>query len=131
MFKKIEAANDISIEIRILLLSVGLIVFGFAGFFAFHDFGTHYFFAHIGGLGIIGHIGCWAGIIARNKGYSYWKAFLWGFIFPTFIGIVSVLFVHALGERGCGGIVSIIAAIFIVIYYLFTRKKPAKDQFKP
>lgn len=123
MFKKREQDDGITIEGRILLLFLGLLIFGLVGYFALHNLWVRYIFAHIGGLGIIGPFGCWAGSIANKKGYRYWTAFFFGFVIPVIIGVFSVFLVRTLGGRGCGGIISIVAAILVVICYYFAKQR--------
>jgi len=108
---------------RLLLLFTGLLIFGLAGYFALHDFWVRYVFVHIGGLAIIGILGYWAGRIAKKKGYRCWMAFFFGFGFPVILGVFSVFLVHILGGRACGGSVSVIAALVVVICYLFVKRK--------
>ena len=118
-------------ERRILLLFIGLLIFGLAGYFALHNFGVRYVFAHIGGLAIIGLLGYWAGRIAKKKGYRFWKAFLFGFGIPVILGVFSVFLVQILGGRGCGGSVSIIAALLVVVGCFFVKRKNAGKQINP
>ena len=118
-------------ERKILLIFIILLIFGLAGYFALHNFRVRYVFAHIGGLAIIGLLGYWAGRIAKKKGYNFWKAFLYGFVFPVILGIFSVFLVQILGGRGCGGSVSIVAALLVVIGCFFVKRKNAGKQINP
>jgi len=106
-----------------ILLFLGLLVLGIAGYAVFASLWIRYVFAHIGGLGIIGLFGCWAGSIARKKGRSYWRAFFAGFVLPIILGIISVGVVYALGGSGCGGIVSLFVAIIVILYYSLAKKR--------
>jgi hypothetical protein len=127
---KKEPDGGITKESRILLFFLGLLFIGFLGYFALQNLWVRYIFAHIGGLGIIGLFGCWAGSVAKKKGYSYWKAFLFGFVFPVILGVFSVFLVRTLGGRGCGGIISIVAAILVVICYYFAKQKDVVKQIE-
>ncbi len=129
--RKKEPGDSITIEGRIILLFIGFLIIGFAGYFALHDFWVRYVFAHIGGLAIIGILGYWAGRIAKKKGYRFWKAFLFGFGIPVILGVFSVFLVHILGGRACGGSVSIFAALVVVICYFFVKRRDAGNQINP
>jgi len=107
----------------VLPLFLGLSVIGLASYVVFAGLWVRYIFAHIGGLGVIGLIGCWAGSVAKKKGYSYWKAFFAGSVPPIMLGIISVGVVHTLGGHGCGGIVSLFVAIAVVLYYHLAKKR--------
>jgi hypothetical protein len=110
---------------RIFLLFAGLLIIGVAGYFIFRELWLRYVFAHLAGLAIMGFLGCWAGIIARSKGYGFWRAFLLGFVPPIILGVGAVLIVHSSGGHGCGGIVSLAAAFLVIIgCYCAKRKKP-------
>ncbi len=106
-----------------LLFFLGLIVVGSAGCLVFAGSWVRYVFAHIGGLGIIGLLACWAGSIARKKGLNYWKAFFVGLMIPSILGVISVGVVHVLGGHGCGGIVSLPVAILVILYYRLVKKQ--------
>ncbi|MFH0761123.1 MAG: hypothetical protein V2A67_06435 [Bacteroidota bacterium] len=110
------------------ILAIGSIVFGLVGYLAFRDLWIHYVFAHIGGLGVMALLGCWAGTIAIRKGYSYWSAFLTGLVPPIVLGILAVCLIDASGGRGCGGVVSISASIIVVILYMLARRKHRDPQ---
>ena len=120
-----EPGNGITIERRILLLFLGLLLIGVMGYLALPNLWIGSIFAHVGGLGIIGLLGGFVGIIAKKKGYGYWKAFLLGFILPIFLGIISVLLVEPIS---CGGSPSIAAALLIVIFYSFTKRRDINTQ---
>ena len=130
MFSNKESDYGIKIERRILLLFWGLLIIGFAGYVALNNFWVRYIFAHIGGLGILGLLACWAGNTAKKKGYSYWKAFLFGFILPAILGVFSVFLVHILGGRGCGGIIRIAISILVVIRYFFAKQSEVGTQIE-
>ena len=106
-----------------LLLFLSLIVIGSAGYIVFANFWVRYVFAHIGGLGIIGLFACWAGTIAKKKGYNYWKAFFVGLMTPSILGVISVGVVYALGGHGCGGIVSLFTAIVVIFFFSLSKNK--------
>ena len=120
-----EPGNGITIERMIFLLSLGFLIIGIIGYFALDNLLIGSIFAHVGGLGIIGLLGGFAGIIAKKKGYDYWQAFLLGFILPIFLGVISVLLVEPMS---CGGSPSIAAALLIVIIYSFTKRRDFNKQ---
>lgn len=110
-----------------LLLFLGLSVAGLAGYVTFANLWIRYIFAHIGGLGVIGLLACWAGAIAKKKGRGYWGAFSLGLMIPIILGIGSVGVVHILGGHGCGGIISLLAAVGVILYYVLAKKKGGKS----
>jgi len=109
-----------------LWLFCGLIVAGLAGYAVFTSHWIRYVFAHVGGLGVIGLMACWAGAIAKKKGHSYWKAFSLGFALPIVLGIISTAAVSVMGGHGCGGIVSLLIAAVVVLFYSLARKRGSK-----
>lgn len=112
------------------LLFIGMAFVGLAGTLAFYDQWAGYVFGHVGGLGILGLFGCWAGFIAKKKGYNYWRAFSVCFVSSFMLGVVSVCIVHGSGGNGCGGIVSIAVAVIVIVFYYFIKRKAAGDQAK-
>ena len=112
--------NGITIESRILLLFLGLLIIGVIGYFALSSAGTDSIFSHVGGLGIIGLLGGVTGIIAKKRGYDYLKAFLLGFVLPIVLGIIAVLLVEPMS---CGGSISLGAALLIVIISSLTKRR--------
>lgn len=113
-----------------LVLSLGLFVVGLAGYAVFAGLGIRYVFAHVGGLGILGLLGCWAASIARKKGYAYPPALFLGFVLPVALGVISVGVVYASGGRGCGGIVSLFVAAVVILFYSLTGKKGCNGKSK-
>jgi len=105
-----------------LLLSLGLLVLGLAGYVVFAGLWVRYIFAHVGGLGILGLLGCWAAATAKKKGYNHLKALFLGFVLPVVLGVVSVGVVYASGGHGCGGIVSLSVALVVVVFYSLAKK---------
>ncbi len=120
-----EPGTVITIENRIILLFLGLLIIGVIGYLTLRNLLIGSIFAHVGGLGIIGVLGGFVGIIAKNKGYDYWKAFLIGFILPIIVGFIAVLLVEPIS---CGGSPSLAAALIIVIIYSFTRRRDVNKQ---
>ncbi len=120
---KIESKINISLERRILLLAIGVIILGFLGYVFSGHSPAGYFFSHAGGLGILGLFGSLSGSLARKKGYGYWPAYFWGFAFPAIVGIISVVVVHSLGGSGCGGIVSLATALVVIVVYALIKRR--------
>ena len=120
-----KSGNGIKMEIRILVLFLGLFVICIIGYFVFHDHSIRFVFAHLGGLGIIGLLGCLTGIIAKMKGYSYWQAFLFGLIIPIFFGVLAVLLFE---PSSCGGSTSLGVALLILIIYTIIKRRKIKEQ---
>jgi hypothetical protein len=111
-----------------ILLFLGLLFAGLAAYAGFADHGPRFIFAHIGGLGVIGLLACWAGAIAKKKGRGYWGAFSLGLIAPIMLGISSVGVVHSLGGHGCGGIVSLFVALAVIIFYSLAKNSAVKTK---
>ena len=114
-----KSSNGIAIESKILLLFLGLLIIGVIGYFALRNLGINNVFAHIGGLGIIGLLGSLGGIIAKKKGYGYWKAFLFGLFLPILVGVIAVL----LTTFSCGGSPSLAVALLIIIIYSIIKRR--------
>jgi len=110
----------------VLLLFLGLLVIGLAGYLGLAGLWPRFISAHIGGLGIIGLLACWAGTIAKNKSHNYGKAFFAAIVPSIILGIISVCVVYASGGHGCGGIVSLSVAMGVCLYYLLARKGPGR-----
>ena len=121
-----EDSKATSSEKSIIVFSIGFFVVGTVGYFALQrDNWIFYFFAHLGALGVMGLFGSVAGVLARKKNRSYWLAFSLGFLLPIILSIVAVL-ISLWGVNGqlfCGGTVSLIVAIIIVIFYSFLKKR--------
>jgi len=124
--KERGGSKAVSIEKTVLLLSLSSLVVGSVGYFSLQrDLWIFYFFAHLGALGVMGLFGSAAGILARKKLRSYWTAFWLGFLLPIISGIVAVLlFLWVVnGHLYCGGSVSLLVAVPVVIFYLLAKKK--------
>jgi hypothetical protein len=111
-----------------ILLFLGLLFAGLAAYAGFADHGLRFIFAHIGGLGVIGLLACWAGAIAKKKGRGYWGVFYLGLIAPIMLGVSSVVVVHCLGGHGCGGIVSLFVALAVIIFYSLAKNSAVKTK---
>jgi hypothetical protein len=107
-----------------LLLSLGLVVVGSAGYFGLQR-GTwaFYAFAHAGALGVIGLLATAAAALARVKGRGYWKGFSVTGALSIIAGIVAVL-IYLWGVDGnlyCGGSVCLGVAIVMIAFYALVR----------
>ncbi len=115
-----------SCEKRTFLISLSCLLVGSVGYFLLsRDVWIFYLFAHLGALGVMGLSGVAAGVLARKKHRGYWTAFSLGFLLPIILGIVAVL-IFWLGEDGklyCGGSVSLVVAILVIVFYLLAKKK--------
>ena len=105
------------------MLFIVLFVVGLSGYAVFAGLGIRYVFAHVAGLGILGLLGYWAASIAKKKGHGYPRALFLGFVLPVALGVISVGVVYASGGHGCGGIVSLVAAFVVILYYAVARKR--------
>ena len=114
-------------DTKLLLLFLGLLIVGIAGFFTFRNTITGLISAHLGALGLIGIFACIAGFIARKKGLNYWRAIAITIVSPIVMGFVFVLAIYFFGKESqqliCGGSVSLAIAILICISYLFAKTK--------
>ena len=122
---KRKPVNNIPLDSKVQLLFLGLLIIGVIGYFALRNLGINNVFAHIGGLGIIGLLGSLAGIIAKKKGYGYWKAFLFGLFLPILMGVIAVLLPQTFS---CGGSPSLAAALLIIIIYSLIKRKNVNKQ---
>lgn len=112
--------NNIIMGGGILFLFLGLFVIGAVGYIAMHNPSMDLVFAHLGGLGIIGFLGDLTGIIAKKKGYSYWKVFGFGLFLPICVGVITVLMSEPFS---CGGSPSLGAALLILVIYSFVKRR--------
>jgi hypothetical protein len=112
--------NGLAVESRVLLFFLGLLIVGAIGYLALRGPLIGSIFAHVGGSGVIGLLAGLAGTIAKKKGFSYWKALLLGFILPVVLGVIAVLLVQSMS---CGGSVSLVVALLIVIIYSVIRPR--------
>jgi len=114
-----EPNNIIRIRKRILLLFFVTLIISTISYFSLDKHWLEYIFAHLGGLSIIGLLGCFAGALSEKKGYGYWKAFFLALFLPIFLGTIAVFPFRPIS---CGGSVSIIVAIIIVTIYHFIKR---------
>jgi hypothetical protein len=124
-----------SMEMSLFLLSVALLIAGSAGYITFKNLLSGYLLAHVGALGLIAMLACLAAVIARKRGYSYWRAFAAGLVLPIIAGTGFASAALFLGQRGepmiCGGAVSLAVSILICIgYSLATVRSSTKSDPK-
>ena len=118
-----SAVKNIAMGPGMRLFFFELTSIGLVGTIAFYNLWMGYVFGHVGGLGILGLLGSWAGHIASKKGYGYRRAFWACFASSIIFGVVSVGIVWGLGGGGCGGIVSIAVAIVVIVFYALAKRK--------
>ena len=108
---------------RLPLVFLGLLIVGIAGTLIFDARWVEAVANHIGGLGVLGLLGCLAAYIAKTKGRDPRTAFLLGSLFPIVLGIVAVFVVY-LATRFvyCGGGVALLSGVTVIISYLCLRK---------
>ena len=113
-------------ERGMLLLSVVLLMVGLYGYLSLQrDAWAYYGFVHLGALGLMGLVGGAAGGLARKKSRDYWTAFALGSLIPIIAGAVAVG-MYLVGEGGqlyCGGSVSLMTAVLVLVYYGLARKR--------
>lgn len=122
-YQKKEPSNDNPIEKKIPLLFLLVLIISIVGYFSSYIHWVEYTFAHIGGLSIVGLAGCCAGVIAKKKGYGYWKAFLIAFFLPIILGFIAGFLFQPIA---CGGSVSLAVAVLIVIIYSLVIPREVK-----
>ncbi len=122
-----RAKRPIPNETKLCLLFQGLLSIGFIGYFAFRNHWAVYIFAHIGALGVAGFFGCFAGAIAKSKGYQYGRALLFGSALPLILGIIVAYLVVLPRDNGlpgtCGGTIGLLVGILVVIGYALARRR--------
>ena len=119
-FPQIDTKGGSFGEIKLLVLFLLLLIISIIGYFISDNQWLDYTFAHMGGLCIVGLLGCCAGFIARKKGYGFWKAFLLGFSLPIFLGFIAAFITQPIA---CGGTVSLAVALLILIIYSFVKRR--------
>jgi hypothetical protein len=118
--------NKNSKEKRIFVISLVAFIIGTLGYFLLsRDFWVFYLVAHIGALGVMGLFGCLVGYLANKKQRGYWTAFLLGSLLPIILGLIAVIvfYVKQDGVLYCGGSVSLLVALLVVLSYLVVKKK--------
>lgn len=122
-FPRIDTNGGNLREIKLLLLFLLLLIIGIVGYFISDSHWLNYTFAHGGGLGIVGILGCCAGIVAMKKGYNFWKTFLLGFVLPIILGFIAAFITQPIA---CGGTVSLVVAVLILIIYSLVQPRIVK-----
>jgi hypothetical protein len=100
-----------------LSLAVGII-----GYFFTRGSGIRYIFVHLAALTLIGLLADLAAWIGTRRGYPFGKIFLYCFLIPVVLGILVMVPIWITGGHGCGGPVTLAAALFgILIIGLMKR----------
>ena len=123
--KKNRSNNIRSINVQathrnILLIFIVLFIIGLVGYFSTESHWIEFTFAHLGGLGILGVLGSFAGLIAKKKGFIYLKALSLGIILPILLGTIPVFLFKPIP---CGGSVSLAVSVLIVLYYSIAKRR--------
>jgi hypothetical protein len=111
---------------KVFIISLIAFIISILSYFLLsRDFWMFYLFAHIGAMGVMGLFGCLVGYLANKKQRDYWTAFLLGSILPIVLGLLAVLYFYIKqdGVLYCGGSVSLLVALLVVLSYLIVRKK--------
>lgn len=112
---------------RTMLASLGLVILGFAGGYPLRDTWTGFWLYHVGGLGALGLLASAAGAIAGRKGYGFWRAYVLALSLPILAGVIAAYCVPPKGDgarpAACGGAISLIAALVVVILCTFVRRR--------
>ena len=123
--KEVQSKNIRSINVRathrnILLLFIVLFIVGIIGYFSTESHWIEFTFAHLGGLGIVGVLGSFTGLIAMKKGFIYFKAFSLSLILPILFGSILVFLFKPIP---CGGSVSLAVSVLAVLYYSIAKRR--------
>jgi len=112
---------------RTALLSVVLMIVGFAGGYAFEGTLVTLVLYHVGGLGAVGLISSGAGAFASGKGYGFWPAFLLALLPAVFLGLVVAYLAPRSEAVGgplvCGGPVSLSVALLVLALSAYRRRR--------
>ncbi len=118
---------------RMSIVSVVLVIVGFAGGYALADGRTGFVLYHIGGLGALGLLASAAGAIANKKGHGFRRAFLPALLSSALIGLIAAFAMPPTAEglrpSACGGSVSLIVALIFIIFWAV--RKPAASSADP
>ncbi len=127
MMEQNGSKKNIPIENKLDLLFLGILSFSFLGAIAYRQHWVGYIFFHTGALSIMGFYGCLSAIIAKSKGYNYWRAFSMAFLLPIILGLISAFLFNTNGEGDlpltCGGWVSLGSGIGVVVFFIFIKKR--------
>lgn len=83
-------------QTTVLIIAIGLLIAGTGGLFVFRGWVLGYILAHLGAVGLTGIIAGVTGLIARKKGFHYWKTFVLSLGLPLVLGLASALGVFSL-----------------------------------
>lgn len=109
------------------LISLALLIIGFAGGHALQDPRFSFILYHIGGFGALSLLACVVGFIARKKGYAFWPALSIALSVSILLGVVAAYLVPP-AEDGvrpavCGGSASLVVALIFIIVWTFVKRK--------
>jgi hypothetical protein len=112
---------------RMILLSLGLLIAGFAGGYAVQSPAVSFVLHHLGGLGSVGVLAGVVGTVAGKKGYRYGSAFWTALSTAILLGLIAAYLVPpSAGESrpaACGGSVSLAVAIIFIAAWAFVKRK--------
>ena len=113
--------------------SLGLIIIGFVGGYMLPDDRASFVLYHLGGLGSVSLLACISAMIARNKGYNYWRAWLVTVMLSVVLGLVAAYLIPAENVEArpaaCGGSVSLgVGLILIAVWSFMGRRRGDSEQ---
>ena len=112
---------------RMTLLSLALLIIGFAGGYALRDSRFSFVLYHLGGLGSLGLLASGAGFIASKKGYGYWRALSLALSISILLGVIAAYLVPPTGDESrpaaCGGSVSLVVALIFIVVWTFMKRR--------
>jgi len=117
-------------QTAVFLIAVGAVIVGIIGLFTFRGSLVGYLMAHFGAAGLTGVLAYLTALIARRKGYQFWRCFLIALFLPLALGVAAALGVFYIAHIGrsvaCGGSVSLGLSILIILGYFLVRSKSAQ-----
>jgi hypothetical protein len=109
------------------LISLGLLIIGFAGGYAVDHPTLRFMLHHLGGLGAVSLLASGAAAIAVKRGYGYRGAYLAAFTPAVAVGIVAAYLVPPGPGAGrpaaCGGSVSLGIGLIVLIYWAIFKRR--------
>ena len=112
---------------KMTLLSLALLIVGFAGGYVVKNPVVSFVLYHVGGLGAVGLLASVVGTVARKKGYRQVRAFVIALFVSVLLGVIAAYLVPPSGGEGrpaaCGGSVSLGVAIVFIMAWAFVRRR--------
>lgn len=122
--QKKDLTSNFSWEKRLPFVFLGFLAISILVHFLLNNHWTIIITNHLGGLGIIGLLACLTRFIAKRKAYNYTKVFRLSFFLPIIFGLIAAIIISIkINFFYCGGGISLLTSLLIVLAYLIIRKK--------